>query len=222
MDKEGPRNEVRRMDSGSWYWVSKAVIQKYASKIGFLPIAAYHFLASMTDENQSCYPSQRYIAERLGCSRSSVSRAIKKLKVLKFIALTRGVNGNYTYRLLDTKYCTDTNKMSHGCKQDVAPVDTNNTTLTRISNNTFVGVSSKKLLNGRRPETREELLASDIGEMLDDQRNIRQYLSYARKYPESVLREFLSQAQQTPSHRIRKSRAALFAYLVKQYDQQTS
>jgi DNA-binding transcriptional MocR family regulator len=222
MDKEGPRNEVRRMDSGSWYWVSKAVIQKYASKVGFLPIAVYHFLASMTDENQSCYPSQRYIAERLGCSRSSVSRAIKKLKVLKFIALTRGINGNYTYRLLDTKNCTDANKMSHECNQDVAPVDTNNTTLTRISNNTFVGVSSKKLLNGRPPETKEELLALNIAEMLDDQRSIGQYLSYARKYPESVLREFLSQAQQTPSHIIRKSRAALFAYLVKQYDQQTS
>jgi len=222
MDKREPKNEVRRMDSGSWYWVSKAVIQKHASKVGFLPIAVYHFLASMTDENQSCYPSQQYMAERLGCSRSSVSRAIKKLKVMKFIALTREVNGNYSYRLLDIENCTDANKMSHECNQDVASVDTNNTTLTRISNNTFVGVSSKKLLNGRRPETREELLASDIAEMLDDQRNIRQHLSYAHKYPESVLREFLSQAQQTPLHRIKKSRAALFAYLVKQYDQQTS
>jgi DNA-binding Lrp family transcriptional regulator len=162
------------------------------------------------------------MAERLGCSRSSVSRAIKKLKVLKFIALTREVNGNYSYRLLDTRNCTDANKMSHVCDQDVAPVDTNNTTLTRNNNNTFVGVSSKKLLNGRRPETKEELLASDIAEMLDDQRNIRQYLSYARRYPESVLREFLSQVQQTPLHRIKKSRAALFAYLVKQYGQQTS
>jgi DNA-binding Lrp family transcriptional regulator len=222
MDKGELKNEVRRMDSGSWYWVSKAVIQKHASKVGFLPIAVYHFLASMTDENQSCYPSQRYIAERLGCSRSSVSRAIKKLKVLKFIALTRGVNGNYTYRLLNTNNCTDANKMSHRCNQDVAPVDTNNNQLTRINNNTFVCVKTNKHVSGRRPETREELLASDMAEMLDARQNIRQYLSYARKYPESVLREFLSQAQQTPSHRIRKSRAALFAYLVKQYDQQTS
>jgi len=222
MDQREVNSKIRRMDSGSWYWVSKAVIQKYASKVGFLPIAVYHFLASMTDENQSCYPSQRYIAERLGCSRSSVSRAIKKLKVLKFIALTREVNGNYSYRLLDIENCTDANKMSHGCNQTVAPVDTNNTTLTRNNNNTFVSVSSKKPLNGRQLISREELLASDIAEKLDDRQSIRQYLSYAHKYPESVLREFLSQALQTPSHRIRKSRAALFAYLVKQYDQQTS
>jgi biotin operon repressor len=222
MDKEGPKNEVRRMDSGSWYWVSKAVIQKYASRVGFLPIAVYHFLASMTDENQSCYPSQQYIAEKLGCSRSSVSRAINKLCTNRLIAVTLKGKNNYAYRLLEVRSCNAAHRMSHGCNQDVAPVDTNNTTLTRINNNTFVSVSSKKLLNGRPPETKEELLASDMAEMLDDQRNIRQYLSYARKYPESVLREFLSQAQQTPSHRIRKSRAALFAYLVKQYDQQTS
>ena len=222
MDKESPRNEVRRMDSGSWYWVSKAVIQKYASKVGFLPIAVYHFLASMTDENQSCYPSQKYIAEKLGCSRSSVSRAINKLCTNRLIAVTLERKNNYAYRLLEVRNCTDANKMSHGCNQDVAPVDTNNTTLTRINNNTFVGVSPKKPLNGRRQISREELLASDIAEMLDDQRNFRRYLSYARRYPESVLREFLSQALQTPSHRIRKSRAALFAYLVKQYDQQTS
>jgi DNA-binding MarR family transcriptional regulator len=215
-------DEIRTIDAGGWYWVSKAVIQEYAPKVGFLPLCIYHLLASMVDESQSCYPSQKYIAQKLGCSRSSVSRAIKILVKHDLVRLTRGANSHGVYQLLRVRSCSNATRMSHHCNSDVAQVDTNNTKLTRINNNTFVGVSLKKPFNESRLTTKERLLASDIAETLNDQRNIKRYFSYACIYPEIVLRELLSQVKQIPSHSIKKSRAALFAYLVKHYEQNTA
>jgi DNA-binding IscR family transcriptional regulator len=216
MNGETQYHKIRGMDAGSWFWVSKKVIREYASKLGFLPIAVYHFLASMADDSQSCYPSQRYVAEKLGCSRSSVSRALKTLTAHDLIRLSTGANMGRVYQLLEVRSCIGTTEVSHPCKSDVAPMDTNNTTLTRINNNDVVRVSSEKLAT-ERPLTKKELLASDIAETLGDERDDHNYLSLVHRYPESVLREALSQVKQTPPERIRKSRAALFIYLVSRH-----
>jgi biotin operon repressor len=222
MDNGGAKSGIRRMDSGSWYWISKEIIQNFVRETGFLAMCVYHFLASMVDENQRCYPSQQYIAKHLGCSRAAVNVAIGRLKRIGLLDANKAGGKYCSYQLLETKCQPEKTHVSTTINKEVNRSDTNNNQLTRNNNNTFVCVETDKHANEQRPVTKEELLASDISETLEDQRNIRQYLFYARRYPESVLREFLSQAKQTPSHRIKKSRAALFAYLVKQYDQQTS
>ena len=222
MDKENSRNDVRRMDSGLWYWVSKKIIQEQVGETGFLAICVYHFLASMVDEAQSCYPSQQYIATHLGCSRAAVNLAIRRLREMGLIAVHKVGKSCHSYLLLDARCQGEKTEVSTTVNRDVNGSDTNNKQITKNNNNTFVCVKEIKYGSDQRPETKKEMLASEIAEKLDDWRNIRQYLSYTRRYPEIVLREFLSQALQTPSHRIKKSRAALFVYLVKIYDQQTS
>jgi len=72
-------NNVRELKNGSWYWIDKIIIQKYVPKIGAMGFTVYSFLASLTNSNQSCFPSQKYIAERIGCSRSTVNKTIKVL-----------------------------------------------------------------------------------------------------------------------------------------------
>ena len=222
MDSDNSRIEVRRMDAGSWYWVSEKIIQEQVGETGFLAMCVYHFLASMVDETQSCYPSQQYIAKHLGCSRSAVNMAIKRLREAGLIAVHKVGKSCHSYLLLDARCQGEKTEVSTRVNRGVNGSDTNNNQLTRINNNTIVCVKENEHENGQRPETRKELFASEIAEKLDDRRNIRQYFSYTRRYPEIVLREFLSQALQTPLHRIKKSRAALFVYLVKIYDQQTS
>jgi len=69
------------------------------------------------------------------------------------------------------------------------------------------------------PRTREELLAFDLAEALDDRRSLPVYLSYARKYPESFLRNILGNVKEIPISKIKKSRAALFNFLIKKYAQ---
>ena len=79
MDTTGENINAREMNAGEWYWVAKAVIQDYAPNIGSTAMAVYHLLASMADEKQCCFPSQKYIAQKLGCSRATVNQAVKTL-----------------------------------------------------------------------------------------------------------------------------------------------
>ena len=70
------RFEVRDLRNGDWYWIHKAVIHEYTHKVGATGIIVYSFLASLADSSQSCFPSQRYIADRLGYSRATINRAL--------------------------------------------------------------------------------------------------------------------------------------------------
>jgi len=67
--------------------------------------------------------------------------------------------------------------------------------------------------------TKEELLAKDLAEGLDDKENLRFYLFVCRKYPEWLLWEIYSQVKQVPERKIRKSKGALFNYLIQKHDE---
>jgi len=62
---------------------------------------------------------------------------------------------------------------------------------------------------------REQLLAMDLAEGLDDLPHLARYLTYAHRYPESLLRRLLSEARAVPERDIKRSRAALFEHLLK-------
>jgi len=206
----------RKMSAGEWYWIDKAVIQKSAGSIGFSGVAIYNFLASMADENQKCFPSQKYIAERLGCSRATVNRAIKVLEKYRLIFVEKRNYHHHVYSLLDIPCNTEETSVSHQCNQSVQKGDTNKTKEQEINNKSIVRVK-KNNTDDFPIKSKEELLASDIADALDDRGNIKTYHSFASKYPESFLRQILSEVKRTPEHKIRKSRKALFMYLVNYY-----
>ncbi len=207
---------LRKLGAGDWYWINKAVIKQYAGTLGFSEIAVYNFLASMVDDAQQCFPSQKYIAEHLHCSRATVNRAIKKLEKHYLIFIQRGKNNRCVYSLLEVECNRNEIELSHERNSDVKKEDTNNTKEQELENNTVVRVQ-KKLPSYFSATTREELLAQDIADILQDHENARSYLSFVHKYPESFLRNILSEVKRTPERKIRKSRKALFMYLVNYY-----
>ena len=69
--------------------------------------------------------------------------------------------------------------------------------------------------------TKKELLASDLARDLNDQKSFPYFLSIAKKYSEPLLRKLLGEVKEIPSEKIKKSRAALFNYLLKQYAKET-
>jgi len=126
------------------------------------------------------------------------------------------------YHLLDLRMLPAETEMFTVGNQDVAQGNTNNNKEQNIDNNTFVSVkksytSIKLAYDGTNPESREELLANDLSEALDDQSHYALYLSYAKEYPEPFLRRVLAETRMTPDKKIRKSRAALFKYLLYHY-----
>lgn len=68
-----------------------------------------------------------------------------------------------------------------------------------------------------RPKDRVGQLALDLAQSLDDLKGIALYVFYARKYPESFLRMTLGAVKEIPREKIKRSRAALFNFLVQQY-----
>ena len=211
MNPEQKTQEARRMNDGKWYWVEKKVTQKFVPRIGYLAMCVYHFLASMVDEAQHCFPSQQYMAEHLGCSRASVSRAIHMLKTVGLVSVTKRESSHTVYCLLKIRDSTDATEVSHERKKDVAQVNTNNTTLPIINNN---HIDSPKQLTDK-----EKALAKEIAETVSDSK-AEKFLHIVRRYDEQFLREILFQVKNTIT--IKKSRTALFFYLVKYYAKRRS
>ena len=70
---------------------------------------------------------------------------------------------------------------------------------------------------GRAYKTREQSLAEEIARAFNDVEGIGLYLDYCRRYPETIIRRAYGEVKELPDSAIRRSRGALFNYLVQKY-----
>jgi DNA-binding transcriptional ArsR family regulator len=229
MTKGDIKNEIRDLRDGDWYWIDKAILSFYARKLRASGIAVYNALAFYANtKTQTCFPTQQAIAELLGLSGRTVRRKIRLLKELGLIKVKRK-RGGCLYCLLkplgnvtNMTYKRDIKDLS-----DRTPRNPNNNYLTRINNNiidekNFLNFNFPSSKEGFIPKTREELLALDLAEGLNDYDNLALYLYYSKRYPETLLRSVLGQVKEIPLEKIKKGRVALFNHLIQRYTQKTS
>jgi len=193
--------------------------------VGAIGIVVYNLLASLANSHQGCFPSQKYIAKALGYSRSYVNETLKLLEANGLIRIEKQGRYHCIYHLLKVRCQPGRTEVSSIPNSDVAYTDTNNNKRTRNINN----IDMRNILNAKtnaskefQPRTREELLALDLAEGLNDKKSLRLYLSYARRYPEHFLRRTLSEVKEIPSQRIKKSRGALFNHIIRKYGKENS
>lgn len=74
--------------------------------------------------------------------------------------------------------------------------------------------------NNYRPE--EIRLANEIADQLDDRGSLHLFLNFSRKYREDHLRKILEKVMSIPDRQIKKTRGALFTYLVAQHESNNS
>jgi DNA-binding transcriptional ArsR family regulator len=211
----------RSLSKIGWYWSDKRIVSEYARRIRPSGLAVYVVLCYFANsKTQTCYPTKKAIADLLGISRKTVSR---KIKLLTEIGLVKKEisKGRRIYTLLEPR---GTNGTPGGDRRDTTGVTsgiTNKNNITRIINNivnedkinSFTERSSKDF----KPETREELLALDLAKDLHDLKSLGLYLHYAKTIPESLLRKTLSELRHLPDNQIKKSRAALFNYIIQKH-----
>ncbi len=219
------KNETRTLEDlkdGNWYWIDKNLILEYAPRVGAMGITVYNFLAASVDKNQQCYPSQSYIAKCLGYSRATINKAIKLLEKNGLVTKDNKSRYSCVYHLNKIPRCrAEETQVSTIGNSAVNQRNINNISITKsinnnIDNNNFMN------FNFYKPKNREELLAYDLARELNEINALPLYLSYANKYPETILRRILGEVKEVPAGSIRKSRGALFNYLVKQYAQKTN
>jgi hypothetical protein len=63
----------------------------------------------------------------------------------------------------------------------------------------------------------QDLLAYEICNAFKDEKNSLLYLCYVRKYPMEIIKRAFDEAVRMPPHKIKKTRGALFNYLVRRY-----
>lgn len=73
-------------------------------------------------------------------------------------------------------------------------------------------------LHDFHPQTREEYLAKELAERLNDPKGLPLYLKVAKHYSDSFIRRILGRVLEIPAERIQKSRGALFNWLIHHHD----
>ena len=68
-----------------------------------------------------------------------------------------------------------------------------------------------------KPKTKRALLAQTIAEAFEDEAQLNRYLICMKKYRLALIYRAFAEAKAVPKHHIKKSRAALFFYLVKKH-----
>lgn len=221
MEQSANPISIRDLKNGDWYWIHRAVIQEYALKIGVLGVAVYNVLASMVGSDQTCFPSQKYMAECLGLSRATVNKAIKRLEKTGLIKKEKRDRYHCRYTLFKVRCKPGETQVSNKGNSDIKYFDTNDNPIKRINNNIDMKkIKKSDFKNAFKkfvPKTREDFLALELAQDLDDLQALPLYLSYAQKYPEMVLRNALVDVRRIPAHKIKKSRGALFNYIVQKY-----
>jgi hypothetical protein len=71
-------------------------------------------------------------------------------------------------------------------------------------------------------KTKREYLAFTIAETFNDVGQIKLYTNYCKKYPLILIQRAFAEAKSFPEERIKKSRAAIFFYLLKTYAHQAN
>lgn len=71
------------------------------------------------------------------------------------------------------------------------------------------------------PTTKQEYMAQLIARTFNDEGMLQLYRTYCRKYSLNIVERAFAEARTYPEERIKKSRAAIFFYLIKQYAHRT-
>ena len=101
----------------------------------------------------------------------------------------------------------------------LSPIDTINK---YILNNDIDGKNSLDFPLKDSNQSKLMEVAMDIAAALEDQENLALYISYCQRYPLSLLRTVLGEVKEIPPEKIKKSRGALFNYLVQKYAKKDS
>ncbi len=66
-------------------------------------------------------------------------------------------------------------------------------------------------------KTNEKSLAYELAQALNDMESLQVYIGFAEKYQEPFLRRLLTKVMSLPDEKIKRTRGALFTYLIKQH-----
>ena len=78
--------KVRDLRTKRYFTVHNIIVDTYGKELGPIGLATYMALCRMADkDDQTCYPSYKTLADRIGAGRASVGKALAQLKALELV-----------------------------------------------------------------------------------------------------------------------------------------
>ena len=69
---------------------------------------------------------------------------------------------------------------------------------------------------------KQNKLANELADSMNDRESFQLYFTFCQKYSEEFLRKIQTKVLSIPENKIRKTRGALFTFLVKQHGKESS
>lgn len=130
----GRENKIRCLQNGQWYWISRAILKRYGRILKSSGLAVYNALASYSNsKTQTCFPTQKAIADRIGLCRETVNRKVGLLKAIGLIKVKR-LRGRCLYFLLKPDVILNHTRCDGRITKDVILCHTNNNKKIKIYN----------------------------------------------------------------------------------------
>lgn len=130
----GRENKIRNLRNGHWYWISRAVLKRYGPILKSSGLAVYNVLASYANaKSQTCFPTQRTIAERIGLCRETVNRKIRLMRENRLIRMKR-LKGRCIYFLLKPDVILNHSRYDGRITKGVTLCHTNNNKKIKLYN----------------------------------------------------------------------------------------
>jgi biotin operon repressor len=211
--------KIRSLKDGSWYWINKELLKNYGQKISSSGIAVYNVLAKYANSaTQSCFPSQKKIADEIGISRKTVRDKIRELELFGLL-YTKSKNCSRIYTLLKIRGASRSTGWDESSPKGGTRCYTKDNK-GKIYNNDNRSFKNSIIQNKKKfiPKTKEDLLALDMAQSLNDMDGLSFYRTIAKKHPESLLRKLLGDVKEIPLERIKRSRKSYFNYLIQKHD----
>ena len=133
----GRENKIRNLRNGHWYWINRAVLKRYGRILKSSGLAVYNILASYANsKTQTCFPTQKTIADRIGLCRETVNRKVKLLRENRLVRVKQ-VKGRCLYYLLKPDVILNHTRCDGRITKDVILCHTNNNKKIKLHNKNY-------------------------------------------------------------------------------------
>lgn len=212
-DYEEMRKSKKKDIESRWFTMPKALFRFHSSQLGIRGIAVYCLLAAYADSEFRSKLNFHKISQKLGCTNSEAVRALHLLEELHLIRSVPEYSRTKSYRLL---WAPNWGKVWGKVLEKSSPYRIEYS-INNIYDDDIEGPIRRIIYKKPMNLNEETQFAYELAEALNDKEAIQMYLSYVHRFSEALLREVLTKVLSIPENKIRKTRGALFNYLMQQH-----
>lgn len=195
----------------------KALFQNFSSALGINGVAIYSLLAAYADNEFRSRLTYHKISKKIGSTNVEAVRTLHLLEDLHLIKSEPENSKTKCYRIL---WVPPWGKPGEKVLKKSSPYRIEYSINNKYDDD-IDGLIRRIIFKQKMNQSEETQFAYELAEALNDREAIQMYLSYVHRFSEALLREILVKVLSVPENKIRKTRGALFNYLIQQHAAKT-